>query len=41
MTELEAVHAIELRHITKRFGTKVVANDNIDLTIDALRDLPP
>ena len=31
---MEAVHAIELRHITKRFGTKVVANDNIDLTID-------
>ena len=31
---MEPVHAIELRHITKRFGTKVVANDDIDLTID-------
>ena len=31
---MEPVHAIELRHITKRFGAKVVANDSIDLTID-------
>ena len=33
MTALETVHAIELRHITKRFG-KVVANDSIDLALD-------
>ena len=33
MTALEPVHAIELRHITKRFG-KVVANDGIDLAIN-------
>ena len=33
MTALETVHAIELRHITKRFG-KVVANDDIDLALD-------
>ena len=33
MTALETVHAIELRHITKRFG-KVVANDAIDLTLE-------
>ena len=30
---METVHAIELRHITKRFG-KVVANDDIDLALD-------
>ncbi len=30
---METVHAIELRHITKRFG-KVVANDSIDLVLD-------
>ncbi len=30
---METVHAIELRHITKRFG-KVVANDGIDLCLD-------
>ena len=30
---METVHAIELRHITKRFG-KVVANDGIDLTLN-------
>ena len=33
MTALETVHAIELKHITKRFG-KVVANDGIDLAIN-------
>ena len=33
MTALETVHAIELRHFTKRFG-KVVANDDIDLVLD-------
>ena len=30
---MESVHAIELRHITKRFG-QVVANDSIDLVLD-------
>ncbi len=30
---METVHAIELKHITKRFG-KVVANDGIDLALD-------
>jgi len=30
---MEPVHAIELRHITKRFG-KVIANDGINLTLD-------
>lgn len=30
---METVHAIELKHITKRFG-KVVANDNINLALD-------
>ena len=34
MTALETVHAIELRGITKRFGTKVVANDHVDLALD-------
>ena len=33
MTALETVHAIELRHITKRFGS-VVANDHIDLEVE-------
>ena len=33
MTALETVCAIELRHITKRFGS-VVANDGIDLAIN-------
>ena len=33
MTALETVHAIELRHITKRFG-KVVRNDDSDLTLE-------
>ena len=34
MTALKTVHAIELRNITKTFGTKVVANDHINLAID-------
>lgn len=33
MTALETVHAIELKHLTKRFG-KVVANDSVDLTLN-------
>ena len=31
---MESVHAIELKHVTKRFGSKVVANDDVSLTID-------
>ena len=31
--ELEHRNAIELRGITKRFGTKVVANDHVDLSL--------
>ena len=31
---MKTVHAIELRNITKTFGTKVVTNDHINLTID-------
>ena len=30
---VEAVNAIELKNITKRFGTKVVANDKVNLTL--------
>ena len=33
MTALETVHAIELRHITKRFGS-VIANDSVDLMLE-------
>ena len=33
MTPLDGVHAIELRNITKRFGS-ITANDGISLTID-------
>ncbi len=38
VTQLDEVHAIELRNITKRFGS-VTANDNISLTIDRGRIL--
>ena len=31
MTALETAYAIELRHITKRFGAKVIANNDISL----------
>lgn len=30
---VEAVNAIELKNITKRFGTKVVANDKVNLIL--------
>ncbi len=31
---METVHAIEFKNITKRFGKKVIANNNIDLYVD-------
>ncbi len=33
MTALETVHAIEFRHLTKRFGS-VVANDDINMSVE-------
>ena len=30
---MEAVNAIELKNITKRFGEKVIANDSVNLTV--------
>ena len=33
MIHMNAPPAVELRHITKRFGSKVVANDHVDLEI--------
>ena len=30
---VEAVNAIELKNITKRFGEKVIANDSVNLTV--------
>ena len=31
---MNTVHAIEFKNITKRFGKKVIANNNIDLYVD-------